>query len=86
MDFEFKASSPRAFVGGGNSKEAIESDSQHHENMGSLRFANQTRTLDQAMVQLRKKLGDNAGEPKHLITVHGVGYKLATRLKNSSRP
>jgi DNA-binding response OmpR family regulator len=37
-----------------------------------------TRTLDQVMVQLRKKLGDNAGEPKHLITVHGVGYKLAT--------
>ncbi|HLP77616.1 MAG TPA: response regulator transcription factor [Candidatus Paceibacterota bacterium] len=37
-----------------------------------------TRTLDQVIVQLRKKLGDNAGEPKHLLTVHGVGYKLAT--------
>jgi DNA-binding response OmpR family regulator len=37
-----------------------------------------TRTLDQVIVQLRKKLGDNGGEPKHLITVHGVGYKLAT--------
>jgi DNA-binding response OmpR family regulator len=36
-----------------------------------------TRTLDQVIVQLRKKLGDNGGEPKHLITVHGVGYKLA---------
>jgi DNA-binding response OmpR family regulator len=36
-----------------------------------------TRTLDQVIVQLRKKLGDNNGEPKHLITVHGVGYKLA---------
>ena len=35
-----------------------------------------TRTLDQVVVQLRKKLGDNGGEPKHLITVHGVGYKL----------
>ena len=35
-----------------------------------------TRTLDQVIVQLRKKLGDNGGEPKHLITVHGVGYKL----------
>ncbi len=35
-----------------------------------------TRTLDQVVVQLRKKLGDNSGEPKHLITVHGVGYKL----------
>ncbi len=35
-----------------------------------------TRTLDQVIVQLRKKLGDQADEPKHLITVHGVGYKL----------
>ena len=35
-----------------------------------------TRTLDQVVVQLRKKLGDNNGEPKHLLTVHGVGYKL----------
>ncbi len=37
-----------------------------------------TRTLDQVIVQLRKKLGDNGDEPKHLLTVHGVGYKLAT--------
>jgi DNA-binding response OmpR family regulator len=37
-----------------------------------------TRTLDQVVVQLRKKLGDNQGEPRHLITVHGVGYKLAS--------
>jgi DNA-binding response OmpR family regulator len=35
-----------------------------------------TRTLDQVMVQLRKKLGDTAEQPKHLVTVHGVGYKL----------
>jgi len=35
-----------------------------------------TRTLDQVIVQLRKKLGDFAENPKHLITVHGVGYKL----------
>ena len=35
-----------------------------------------TRTLDQVIVQLRKKLGDNGDEPKHLMTVHGVGYKL----------
>ena len=37
-----------------------------------------TRTLDQVIVQLRKKLGDNGGEPQHLLTVHGVGYKLAS--------
>jgi DNA-binding response OmpR family regulator len=36
-----------------------------------------TRTLDQVIVQLRRKLGDPADEPKHLLTIHGVGYKLA---------
>jgi len=36
-----------------------------------------TRTLDQVIVQLRKKLGDHGTEPKYLLTVHGVGYKLA---------
>ena len=40
-----------------------------------------TRTLDQVIVQLRKKLGDNGGSPKYLVTVHGVGYKLE---KNSA--
>ena len=35
-----------------------------------------TRTLDQVIVQLRKKLGDNSGAPRMLVTVHGVGYKL----------
>jgi DNA-binding response OmpR family regulator len=35
-----------------------------------------TRTLDQVIVQLRKKLGDNGAEPRHLLTIHGVGYKL----------
>ena len=35
-----------------------------------------TRTLDQVIVQLRKKLGEAGEESKHLQTVHGVGYKL----------
>jgi DNA-binding response OmpR family regulator len=35
-----------------------------------------TRTLDQVIMQLRKKLGDSGDEPKHLVTIHGVGYKL----------
>ena len=35
-----------------------------------------TRTLDQVIVQLRKKLGDNGDAPRHLLTIHGVGYKL----------
>src|SRR6266852_278011 len=35
-----------------------------------------TRTLDQVIVQLRRKLGDSADEPRHLLTVHGVRYRL----------
>jgi len=35
-----------------------------------------TRTLDQVIVQLRKKLDDASDDPKHLLTVHGVGYRL----------
>jgi len=40
------------------------------------RYFGTTRTLDQVIVQLRKKLGDQGSEPRHLLTVHGVGYKL----------
>ena len=39
------------------------------------KYLGTTRTLDQVIVQLRKKLGDNGGDSRHLITVHGVGYK-----------
>jgi DNA-binding response OmpR family regulator len=40
-------------------------------------YGGTTRTLDQVIVQLRKKIGDPADDPKHLLTVHGVGYKLS---------
>jgi DNA-binding response OmpR family regulator len=39
-------------------------------------YVGTTRTLDQTVAQLRKKMGDAGTEPKHLVTVHGVGYKL----------
>jgi DNA-binding response OmpR family regulator len=34
-----------------------------------------TRTLDQTIVQLRKKLGDVGADPKQIATVHTYGYK-----------
>lgn len=40
------------------------------------KYLGTTRTLDQVIVQLRKKLGDNGDHPRHLLTVHGVGYKF----------
>jgi len=36
-----------------------------------------TRTLDQVIVQIRKKIGDTGNKPTQLLTVHGVGYKWA---------
>lgn len=36
------------------------------------------RTIDNFMMQLRTKLERDPGEPDHLLTVRGVGYRLAT--------
>ena len=35
-----------------------------------------TRTLDQLVVKLRQKIEDKPGEPRHLLTVHSLGYRL----------
>jgi DNA-binding response OmpR family regulator len=35
-----------------------------------------TRTLDQLIAKLRQKIEDVPGEPKHLMTVHTLGYRL----------
>lgn len=35
-----------------------------------------TRTLDQLMVKLRQKIEAHPSEPVHLLTVHGLGYRL----------
>ena len=35
-----------------------------------------TRTVDQTVATLRRKLNDNTTRPRHLITVHGIGYRL----------
>ncbi|MGD1892339.1 MAG: response regulator transcription factor [Cyclobacteriaceae bacterium] len=35
-----------------------------------------TRTVDNFMVKLRQKIEPNPNDPRHILTVHGVGYKL----------
>ncbi len=37
-----------------------------------------TRTLDQHIAQLRKKIEEHSAEPKIITTVHGVGYRYKT--------
>jgi DNA-binding response OmpR family regulator len=36
-----------------------------------------SRTVDQHVATLRKKLEPSPRRPRHLVTVHGAGYKLA---------
>lgn len=40
-----------------------------------------TRTVDNHIASLRAKLEDDSSEPRHLLTVHGVGYKVVTGSK-----
>jgi DNA-binding response OmpR family regulator len=35
-----------------------------------------TRTLDQLIAKLRQKIEEVPGEPRHLLTVHTLGYRL----------
>ncbi len=35
-----------------------------------------TRTLDQVIVKLRQKIERDPAAPRHLLTVHGLGYRL----------
>ncbi len=35
-----------------------------------------TRTVDNFILKLRQKIEDDPAHPKHIITVHGLGYKL----------
>jgi DNA-binding response OmpR family regulator len=35
-----------------------------------------TRTVDNHIARLRQKIEDNSESPRHILTVHGVGYKF----------
>ena len=40
------------------------------------RNGSSTRTVDTHILRLRRKLERDPARPKHLLTVHGVGYKF----------
>jgi len=56
-----------------------------HEVWGYDRFPT-TRTVDNHMASLRSKLEEDPADPKHLLTVHGVGYKFVGDLEAGSGP
>jgi len=52
------------------SREELLNDVWGYENYPS------TRTVDNHIASLRSKVEENPAQPRHLLTVHGVGYKL----------
>ena len=41
-----------------------------------VRYEGTTRTLDQHVAKLRRKIEADPARPRHLTTVHGVGYRF----------
>jgi DNA-binding response OmpR family regulator len=39
-------------------------------------YGGTTRTLDQHIAKLRRKIEDNPARPAHILTVHGAGYRF----------
>jgi len=42
-----------------------------------------TRTVDQTVATLRRKLNDDSTKPKYLLTIYGTGYQLRADLSSS---
>jgi DNA-binding response OmpR family regulator len=45
-----------------------------------------TRTVDQTVATLRRKLNDDSSKPKYLLTIYGIGYQLRKVLTASPLP
>lgn len=46
------------------------------DNVWGMEYQPTSRTIDNFILKLRQKIEKNCEDPKHIITVHGVGYKL----------
>ena len=44
-----------------------------------LKYEGTTRTLDQHVAKLRQKIEADPSSPKHILTVHGVGYRFTSK-------
>jgi DNA-binding response OmpR family regulator len=59
-----------------NHKNQIVSRNDLMEKVWGMEFEVTTRTVDNFILKLRQKIEPNPNEPKVIITVHGVGYKM----------
>ena len=48
------------------------------DELWGVRYEGTTRTLDQHVAGLRKKVEDDPAQPRHITTVHGVGYRFSS--------
>lgn len=46
------------------------------ERFWGVRYEGTTRTLDQHIAKLRQKIEQNCAKPRHILTVHGAGYRF----------
>jgi len=46
------------------------------EKIWGVSSASSTRGVDNVVVKLRKKIEDDASNPRHIVTIYGTGYKL----------
>ena len=46
------------------------------EDVWGVREDTDTRAIDNFIVRLRRYIEENPGQPKHLLTVRGVGYRF----------
>jgi DNA-binding response OmpR family regulator len=44
-----------------------------------IKYEGTTRTLDQHIAKLRQKVEDDPADPRHILTVHGVGYRFRSK-------
>jgi DNA-binding response OmpR family regulator len=49
------------------------------DDVWGVKYEGTTRTLDQHVAKLRQKIEDNPSDPRHILTVHGVGYRFSSK-------
>ena len=56
--------------------DAVHSRESLLERFWGMSYTGTTRTLDQHIAKLRQKIEDDAAIPRHILTVHGTGYRF----------
>ncbi|OGD10561.1 MAG: DNA-binding response regulator [Candidatus Aminicenantes bacterium RBG_13_62_12] len=49
------------------------------EAVWGMKYEGTTRTLDQHIARLRRKVESDPSSPRHILTVHGVGYRFRSK-------